>query len=129
MNSTPIRIFKDKKSVGIYIGEFIVKISPYERYISVKSDCPVAIGDVIATEEIKNLPSPVPFRPETFYVTDVILDRISKDNMLRVYYETEGEHKAKLSSIRHNWKLQIFSTIAGAVAGLATSIIFWFITK
>lgn len=30
---------------------------------------------------------------------------------------------------RHEWKIAIFNTIAGGVAGLITSVIFWLISK
>ena len=30
---------------------------------------------------------------------------------------------------RHDWRLAIFNTVAGGIAGLITSIIFWLITK
>ena len=30
---------------------------------------------------------------------------------------------------RHDWKIAIFNTVAGGIAGLITSIIFWLITK
>ncbi len=33
------------------------------------------------------------------------------------------------SQRRHDWKIAIFNTFGGAIAGLVTSIIFWLITK
>lgn len=39
------------------------------------------------------------------------------------------EEKRKQYLIHHEWKIAIFSTFGGALAGLIASIVFWFLTK
>ena len=47
----------------------------------------------------------------------------------KAYVESLLTSKAdKKAQIRHDWAIAIFSTIAGGVAGLITSLIFWLIT-
>lgn len=47
----------------------------------------------------------------------------------KAYVESLLQAKAdKKAQVRHDWSITIFSTIAGAVAGLITSLIFWLIT-
>ena len=51
----------------------------------------------------------------------------------------EGLSNAKISNLKeeakikrqfaHDWKIALFGTIGGAIAGLITSFIFWWITK
>ena len=47
----------------------------------------------------------------------------------KAYVESLLASKAdKKAQIRHDWAIAIFGTIAGGVAGLITSLIFWLIT-
>ncbi len=44
--------------------------------------------------------------------------------------KTKAEQQAQIvEQRRHNWKIALFSTIGGSIAGLITSLIFWLITK
>ena len=49
-----------------------------------------------------------------------------------VFEKIQAEQRAKnlqKQQFRHNWRVTIFSTIAGGVAGFLTSLAFWLITK
>lgn len=41
----------------------------------------------------------------------------------------EREDSIRKQQYKHDWKIAFFNAIAGGIAGLVTSIIFWLITK
>ena len=42
----------------------------------------------------------------------------------------KAEQQAQIKEQRqHDWKIAVFSTMGGSIAGLITSLIFWLITK
>ena len=48
--------------------------------------------------------------------------------MMRQFEDIKERKKLK-AQYSHEWKITIFNTLGGAVAGLITSILFWLITK
>lgn len=45
------------------------------------------------------------------------------------YMDERYDLKIRREQYRHDWKITIFSVISGAIGGLITSLIFWFVTK
>ncbi len=60
-----------------------------------------------------------------YYDNNVYLTSNGKAYLERLHQKEEQIKR----QYRHNWKITIFNTLGGAVAGLITSIIFWLITK
>ncbi len=44
-------------------------------------------------------------------------------------FKEAKEAELRKRQYRHDWKITIFGTLGGAVAGLITSLIFWLLTK
>lgn len=117
MKANIFEIFNKEKSIGILPGKFVNKSNLHEEHLLLSDTYSIKPGYIIIANKC-----------EKFYVTDVRLHH-STEHKLEVYYETEGEYIKQQKQRQHNWHLQIFSTISGAIAGFITSIIFWLITK
>lgn len=68
------------------------------------------------------------------YITDNGRCSIDKKrNILQQYNAQKAALKNKKEfskkQFRHDWKIEIFSTLGGAIAGFLTSLIFWLLAK
>ena len=53
---------------------------------------------------------------------------MSPEMFEKIQAEQKAE-KLRKQQYRHDWKIAIFNTIAGGVAGFITSLVFWLIKK
>lgn len=53
-------------------------------------------------------------------MTEKMFERLQKEQLEREMQERQ---------FRHDWKIAIFSAVAGGFAGLITSVVFWLITQ
>ena len=118
MKPDTFKIYNKNKYVGILPGKRIDKTEFCEEHILLSRTYNIKPGYIIVVNDC-----------EKFYVTDVRLHDTSSGYKLQLFYESEGEYTKRNKEHCHQWKIAIFNTIGGAVAGLITSILFWLITK
>lgn len=53
---------------------------------------------------------------------------MTKEVLEKILSDQEAA-KLRKEQYRHDWKISIFNTCAGGLAGLITSVIFWLITN
>ncbi len=117
MNSNACEIYKNNKLVGVLPYKLVKKTEINEEHILLSDTYCINPGYILLVNEREKL-----------YVTDVRLHR-PNENKLEIYFETEATHINRKKQILHDWRIAIFNTLGGAVAGFVTSLIFWLITK
>lgn len=117
MNPNACEIYKNNKLVGILPYKLVKKTEINEEHILLSDSYAVTPGCILLVNEREKL-----------YVTRIRLHR-PNSRKLEVYFETEAEHLNRKKQFRHDWSIAAFSVFGGAVAGFATSLIFWLITK
>ena len=53
---------------------------------------------------------------------------MTKEVFEKLQRDKENE-KLRKEQYRHEWKIAVFNTFAGGIAGLITSLVFWLITN
>lgn len=117
MNSNACEIYKNNELIGVLPYKLVKKTEINEEHILLSNTYNINPGYILQINDREKL-----------YVTDVRLHN-PKDHKLEIYFETEATHNNRQKQIQHDWKIAIFNTFGGAVAGLVTSLIFWLITK
>lgn len=69
-----------------------------------------------------------------YYVSEIYLpDKAKKkqetERALQETSKAQAEIESQRRLFRHEWKIAIFNTVAGGIAGFLTSLAFWLITK
>ena len=117
MNLNACEIYKNNKLIGVLPYKLVEKTEINEEHILLSDTYCINPGYVLLIDEREKL-----------YVTDVRLHH-PNENKLEIYFETAAAHSNRKKQIQHDWKIAMFNTFGGAVAGLLTSIAFWLITK
>ena len=117
MNPNACEIYKNNKLVGILPYKLVKKTDISEEHILLSNAYDIKPGYILLIN-----------KHEKLYVTDIRLHN-PNENKLEVYFETGAARLNRKKQIRHDWKIAVFNTLGGAVAGFVTSFIFWLITN
>lgn len=111
------------------------KIEDIIKYVSNKSLAENCVLSLKSKKLIRGL-TPVTYHtPSGIQCADASPYEITADGLAYLdsleMQEKQELHEKKLKKMqfRHNWKIAIFNTIGGAIAGFITSLIFWLLTK
>lgn len=64
-----------------------------------------------------------------FKIPEYAKGTIIPNSVLARQLEEEKEKALRRKQFIHDWKIAIFSTLGGAIAGFLTSLIFWLVSK